>query len=313
MSDDTVMPHHRSHSHHDHSAKPANFNRAFAIGTALNLTFVVAELIFGFAANSLALIADALHNFSDVIGLMLAWGAAWLATRQPSAVLTYGYQRASILAALANAALLLVAVGAIAVESVQRFLEPEPVASGIVLWVAALGILINTATALMFMRGRERDINIRGAFLHMAADAAVSLGVVIAALLIAWTGWFWLDAAIGMAIALVIFVSSWGLARDGLNLALDAVPASIDRASVESCLQKLPGVSEVHDLHIWAMSTTETALTAHLVRPGAGLDDGLLTDIAHQLEHRFGIKHATLQVEAGDPAHPCRLAPADVV
>ena len=246
-----------------------------------------------------------------MIGLLLAWGAAWLATWRPTASHTYGYRRVSILAALGNAALLFAATGAILTEAVRRLLEPEPVEAGLVLWVAAIGIAINLATALLFMRGRHHDLNIRGAFLHMAGDAAVSLGVVVAALLIGWTGWLWLDPAVSLMVAAVILATTWGLTRDAVNLAVDAVPSGIDRHAVETYLGGLPGVTEVHDLHIWAMSTTETALTVHLVRPNAGLDDHLLTDACHTLEHRFGIHHATIQIEAG--VHACRLAPDHVV
>lgn len=306
--------HHHGHGHHHHGADdpaPTSHRTAFAIGTVLNLAFALAELGVGFFANSLALISDALHNFSDVVGLLLAWGAAWLATWRPTASHTYGYRRVSILAALGNAALLFAAIGAILAEAVRRLFAPEPVAAGPMLWVAALGIVINSATALMFMRGRHRDLNVRGAFLHMAGDAAVSLGVVAAALLIGWTGWLWLDPAVSLAVAAVILVTTWGLTRDALNLAVDAVPAGIDRHAVEDFLAGLPGVTEVHDLHIWAMSTTETALTVHLVRPNAGLDDQLLTEAAHELERRFAIHHATIQIEAG--VNECRLAPDHVV
>ncbi len=307
------MAHHRECLQHAHSYAPADFTLAFALGTGLNLAFVVTELAFGFVANSLALIADAIHNFSDVIGLVLAWGAAALAKRGPTASRTYGFRRGSILAAIGNAALLFVAIGAIAVEAMHRLQEPAPVASNTVLWVAGIGILINGLTALLFMRGREQDLNIRGAFLHMAADALVSAGVVLAALLIGFTGWLWLDPAVSLAVAVVILAGSVGLARESFNLALDAVPRGIDRVGIESYLAGLPGVIEVHDLHIWAMSTTETALTAHLVRPRSVADDHLLMAAADELRHRFGIQHATLQVEAGDPAHPCPLASADVV
>ncbi len=304
--------HHQGHHHHGpHHGAPTSHAVAFAIGTALNLAFAFAELGVGFFANSLALISDALHNFSDVVGLLLAWGAAWLATWRPTASHTYGYRRVSILAALGNAALLFAATGAILTEAARRLLAPEPVAAELVLWVAAIGIAINAATALLFMRGRHHDLNIRGAFVHMAGDAAVSLGVVAAALLIGWTGRLWLDPAVSVAVAAVILATSWGLTRDALNLAVDAVPAGIDRRAVEAYLAGLPGVTEVHDLHIWAMSTTETALTVHLVRPDAGLDDHLLSETCHTLEHRFGIHHATIQIEAG--LHECRLAPEHVV
>ncbi|MCA1453408.1 cation transporter [Bradyrhizobium sp. BRP22] len=308
------MAHHHDHSHaHDHaghSHAPDDFGRAFAIGASLNTAFVIAELVFGYAANSLALISDAVHNLSDVFSLLLAWGAAWLAGRRPTDTHTYGYRRASILAALFNAGLLLIAVGGIAVEALDRLREPAEVASWTVVWVAALGILINGGTALLFMRGRHGDLNIRGAYLHMAADASVSLGVVIAALLIMSTGWLWIDPAISLLIALVVVVSGWGLMRDSVNLALDAVPRGIELAEVREFLRRLDGVSEVHDLHIWAMSTNETALTAHLVRPG-GHDDAFLHHVCAELSHRFRIHHATLQVEADGAA--CKLAPEELV
>lgn len=302
------MPHDH---HHEHAHAPQSFGVAFAIGTALNIALVLAELTFGYLSNSLALMSDGVHNFSDVLGLLLAWGGSWLATRKPTASRTYGYRRASILAALGNSALLLLATGGLLLEAAQRLSNPHPVAGGTVLWVASAAIAINTATALLFMRGREHDLNIKGAFLHMAADAAVSFGVVVAALLILRTGQFWLDPAASIAVGLVILWSGWGLMRDALNLALDAVPASVDRSAVEKYLARLPGVSEVHDLHIWGMSTTETALTAHLVRPSSGSDDKLLADIARELEHEFGIQHTTIQFETGDLT--CRLAPAHVV
>jgi cobalt-zinc-cadmium efflux system protein len=301
---------HHSHGHAGHSHAPDNFGAAFAVGVTLNTAFVVAELVFGYAANSLALISDAVHNFSDVIALLLAWGAAWLARKLPTQQHTYGYRRASILAALINAGLLLIAVGGIAVEAVNRIQEPAVVAGWTVVWVAALGIAVNGGTALMFMRGRHGDLNIRGAFLHMAADAGVSLGVVVAALVIMGTGWLWVDPAISLCIAAVVLASGWGLARDSVNLALDGVPKSIELAEVRDFLGRLDGVTEVHDLHIWAMSTNETALTAHLVRPG-GYDDSFLHHACEQLSHRFNIHHATLQVEAGSDV--CKLAPAEVV
>lgn len=302
--------HDHTHSHAAHSHAPDNFGFAFVVGIALNTGFVAAELIFGYAANSLALISDAVHNFSDVIALLLAWAAGWLARRRPTPQHTYGYRRASILAALVNAGLLLIAVGAIAVEAFNRIREPAEVAGSTVVWVAALGIAINGATALLFMRGRDGDLNIRGAYLHMAADAGVSLGVVVAAFLIMLTGWLWVDPAISLCIAAVVLVSGWGLARDSVNLALDGVPRGIALADVKDYLGQLDGVTEVHDLHIWAMSTNETALTAHLVRPG-GYDDSFLHHVCEELSHRFNIPHATLQIEAGSDV--CKLAPAEVV
>jgi len=304
--------HHHSHAHDHagHSHAPDHFGAAFAAGALLNAAFVVAELAFGYAANSLALISDAVHNLSDVIALLLAWGGMWLAGKRPTETHTYGYRRASILAALFNAGLLLVAVGGITVEAVNRLREPAPVASWTVVWVAAVGIAVNGGTALMFARGRHGDLNVRGAYLHMVADAGVSLGVVAAALVIMVTGWLWVDPAISLGIAAVILASGWGLARDSLNLALDAVPRGIELVEVRDYLAGLDGVLEVHDLHIWAMSTKETALTAHLVRPG-GHDDAFLHLVCEGLAHRFKIHHATLQVEASGEA--CKLAPAELV
>ena len=302
--------HDHSHGHAGHSHAPDSFGWAFAIGAALNTAFVIAELIFGYAANSLALISDAVHNLSDVIALLLAWGAAWLAQKQPTQRHTYGYRRASILAALFNAGLLLVAVGGIVVEAINRLQQPAAVAGWTVVVVAALGILINGGTALLFMRGRRGDLNIRGAYLHMVADAGVSLGVVVAALIIMMTGWLWLDPAISLVIAAVVFWSGWGLARDSVNLALDGVPRGIELAKVRDYLGALEGVSEVHDLHIWAMSTNETALTAHLVRP-RGTDDAFLHHVCEELAHRFNIHHATLQIESNGEV--CKLAPAERV
>ena len=306
--------HGHSHGHgHGHAHAPADFGRAFAIGVALNTAYVVLEGVFGLLSGSLALLADAGHNLSDVFGLLLAWGASWLAKRRPTDRRTYGYKRGPILASLANAAILLIAVGAITWEAVHRLITPEPVATGTIIWVAAAGVVVNAGTAWLFMSGRKGDLNVRGAFVHMAADAGVTVGVIIAALLIGWTGWQWLDPAISLVIAAVILVGTWGLLRDSLDLAMDAVPPDIDQAAIRRYLRGLPGVTEVHDLHIWGMSTTESALTAHLVRPGAGLDDAMLSHAARELRERFGIGHPTLQVEAGDPAHPCRLSPGDVV
>src|SRR4051812_48645289 len=302
--------HDHSHGHAGHSHAPDNFGWAFAIGAALNTAFVVAELIFGYAANSLALISDAVHNLSDVIALLLAWGAMWLSQKQPTQRHTYGYRRASILAALFNAGLLLVAVGGIVVEAVNRLMEPAPVAGLTVILVAALGVVINSGTALLFMRGRHDDLNIRGAYLHMAADAGVSFGVVVAAALTMATGWTWIDPVVSLCIAAVVLVSGWDLARESVNMALDAVPRDIALGDVREYLASLDGVSEVHDLHIWAMSTNETALTAHLVRPD-GSSDAFLHGVCEELSHRFNIHHATLQIEAA--AEVCKLAPAERV
>ena len=299
-----------AHGHAGHSHAPTSFGAAFAIGVSLNTAFVIAELVFGYAANSLTLISDAVHNLSDVMSLLLAWGALWLSGRKPTDRHTYGYRRASILAALINAGLLLLVVGGIAVEAIDRLRNPGEVAGSTVLWVASLGIVINGATALLFMRGRDTDLNIRGAYLHMAADAGVSFGVVVAALVTIWTGWLWVDPVVSLIIAVVVLLSGWELARDSVNLALDAVPRDIALPEVRDYLAALDGVSEVHDLHIWAMSTNETALTAHLVRPG-GTDDAFLHQVCAELSRRFNIQHPTLQIEADGCA--CKLAPADVV
>ena len=304
---------HAGHGHAGHSHAPASFGRAFAIGTALNLTFVVVEAIFGLRANSVALLADAGHNLSDVLGLLIAWGASVLATRGPTARRTYGLRSTSILAALVNAVVLLLAIGAIAWEAVGRVSRPEPVATGTIVWVAAIGIIINGVTALLFMSGKKTDLNIRGAYMHMLADAAVSAGVVVAGITMAVTGWLWLDPVISLAIAAIITIGTWGLLRDSVNLALDAVPAHLDPAEVTRYLCSLPGVTGVHDLHIWGMSTTDVALTAHLIRPEIGDDDALLVDAAHVLHERFGISHPTLQIERGHGPHDCHLAPAHVI
>jgi cobalt-zinc-cadmium efflux system protein len=284
-----------------------NYNRAFAIGLSLNLGFVVLESIYGFAANSLALLADAGHNFSDVVGLVLAWTAAWLSKRRPSRYWTYGLGRTTIMASLINAVVLLIVVGGIAWEAVLRLKHAEPVPGGMVMVVAAIGIVINGVTAALFMSGSKDDLNIRGAFLHMAADAAVSLGVVIAALIMIRTGWLWLDPAMSLAIVAVIAVGTWGLFRESLDLALDAVPAGIDRETVAGFLESQAGVASLHDLHIWPLSTTSVALTAHLVNPDGTVDDDRLHHISEALHDKFGIDHATFQVERGNGAATCRL------
>lgn len=308
-------PHDSGHpaSHAGHSHAPSSFSTAFAVGTALNLAFVAAELVYGLRSQSLALVADAGHNFSDVLGLLLAWAAAGLAARLPTPKRTYGMRRFSILAALANALLLLIAIGAIAWEAVGRLQHPEPVQGATVMTVAAVGIVINTVTALMFMRGRKHDVNIRGAFLHMAADAAVSAGVVLAGLAITVTGWLWLDPATSLVLVVVIAIGTWGLLRESVNLALDAVPEGIDHSAVERYLAGLPGVKEVHDLHIWGMSTTEVALTAHVIRPEVCDDDELLLKVYRELEKTYGIKHPTIQIERGHGPTPCSLAASEVV
>jgi cobalt-zinc-cadmium efflux system protein len=298
-----------SHHSHGHNHKQANYNRAFVIGLVLNSGFVIIEALYGFLAHSLALLADAGHNLSDVLGLLLAWGASILARRPATQRHTYGLRRSSILAALFNAMFLLIAVGGIAWEAVQRFNNPNPVAGDTVIGVAAVGIVINTATALMFMSGREQDLNIRGAFLHMASDAIVSLGVLLAGIAILKTGWLWFDPVVSLIIVAVIVFGTWELLRDSVNLALDAVPNNIEPLAVRTYLAELPGVAQIHDLHIWAMSTTETALTAHLVMPTGYPGDAFLAQICQALHDQFGIEHTTIQVETGDPNHPCVLAP----
>lgn len=304
------MPHNHSHGH-DHGS--SNYNRAFIISVTLNTGFVIIEGVYGILANSLALLADAGHNLSDVLGLLLAWGASILARRRPTPRRTYGLRRSSILAALLNAILLLVASGAIAWEAIRRFLEPSPVSGGIIIGVAAVGIVINTVSALMFMSGRQSDLNIRGAFLHLVADAAVSLGAVLAGIAIIATGWLWFDPVVSLIIVAVIVVSTWQLFQESLNLATDAVPAGIEPLAVRTYLAELPGVAGVHDLHIWAMSTTETALTVHLVMPTGFPGDAFLMQVNRELHDHFGIEHTTLQIESGDPSYPCPLAQENIV
>ena len=307
------MSEHHSHSGHDHghSHAPASSNAAFAIGVALNISFVLVEFGYGLLANSLALLSDAAHNLGDVFGLLIAWGAIHLGKSLPTKRRTYGLRRSSILAALTNALVLLIIVGGIVWEAVGRILRPEAVSSSTVIWVATAGVVINLISALLFMAGRKRDININAAFLHMAGDAAVSVGVVLVGVGIYFTGWLWLDPAISILIGIAIVWGTWGLLRESLNLAMDAVPSGIDPHAVESYLAGLPGVRAVHDLHIWAMSTTEVALTAHLVMPEPPMDGKFLHAICGQLQGRFEIGHVTIQIEHGDSA--CHQAPADVV
>lgn len=303
---------HKGHSHGGHSHAPTSFGRAFLIGTILNISFVVVEATFGIMANSVALLADAGHNLSDVLGLLVAWGAATLSKRLPSKRYTYGLRKTSILAALFNAMFLLVAIGAIAFEAVRRFFDPQPVEGGIVMAVAAVGVLINGVTAWMFASGRKSDINIRGAYMHMFADAAVSAAVVIAGFLVLTTGWLWLDPATSLAIVVVVFIGTWGLLRDSVAMSLDRVPDRIVPAEVEEALVGLPGVTHVHDLHIWSMSTTEVALTCHLVMPDGGADDAFLTGITAMLRKKFAIHHPTIQVESSADG-TCEFEPHHVV
>ena len=298
----------KHHGHnHAHSHAPANYGRAFAVGITLNTLFILIEILYGLKANSLALLADAGHNASDVLGLVVAWAAIWLTKRRPSARYTYGLQSSSILAALANAIFLLIAIGGILWEATHRISHPEVVMGNTVMAVAAGGVLINGFTALLFMKGSKEDLNIRGAFLHMATDAAVSLGVVVSGFVILGTGWLWLDPAVSIAIAIIIIFGTWGLLRDSANLALHAVPAHIDAAKVKSFLEKTKGVTEVHDLHIWAMSTTDVALSAHLLMPGGHPGDHALKALMNELQAHFGIGHATIQIELGQT--DCALAP----
>lgn len=296
------------HSHSHHHA-PQTYTRAFQIGIGLNVGFVLIEAGFGWVTQSLALLADAGHNLSDVLGLGLAWGASYLVQRPPNPTYTYGLRRSSILAALLNAILLLLAMGGIAWEALRRLQDPTPVPGLTLIWVAGVGVVINTLTALLFFSGGKGDLNIRGAFLHMAADALVSVGVVLAGVAILLTGWLWFDPAISLIIVVVIVAGTWNLLREALGLILDRVPKHIEPLAVRTFLQELPGVAQVHDLHIWAMSTTETALTAHLVMPTGYPGDDFLTHTCEELHHHFDIDHSTLQIELGNGQHSCRLEP----
>jgi cobalt-zinc-cadmium efflux system protein len=296
-----VTGHHHSHAHsHGPGGAAGGYGRAFAIGVGLNSVFVLIEAGFGIWSGSMALVADAGHNLSDVLSLLIAWGAAYISTLPAKGRFTYGFKASTILAALANAALLLVALGAILVETLTRLLDPAPVEGWTMIVVAGVGILVNGGTALLFAGGRKHDINIRGAFMHMAADALVSVGVVAAGAVILLTGALWVDPVTSLIIVGVIGWGTWGLLKDSVKLSLLAVPEAIDQTAVRTYLAGLPGVTTVHDLHIWPMSTTETALTAHLVMPGGHSSDAFLRDLAHELEHRFGIGHTTVQVETGE-------------
>jgi len=292
---------------HDHGPYASNSDRAFAIGVTLNLLFVLVETGFGTITGSLALIADAGHNFSDVIGLVLAWSASVLARKAATEKRTYGFRRATIMASFISAVLLLVALGAIAWEAVGRLLNPAPVKGLVVIIVAVIGVAINTITAALFLSGRKKDLNIRGAFLHMAADAGVSLGVVVAGIVIALKGWFWIDPAISLVIVAVILVGTWKLLKNSLNLTLDAVPEGVDIAGIKSYLAGLEHVVQIHDLHIWALSTTEVALTVHLMTTDESLDMDKLCALQRHLHDRFGIAHATIQVEKESVDGACLL------
>jgi cobalt-zinc-cadmium efflux system protein len=293
-----------SHNH-NHGAVLQNFNRAFIIGIALNVIYIVVEVTYGLLIDSMALLADAGHNFSDVLGLLLAWGAAYLAKTASTEKRTYGLRKSTILAAFFNAILLMIAVGAITIEAVRKLILPAPVEGTTMMIVAGIGFFINAITAFLFMKGREKDLNIKGAFLHMAADAGVSLGVVIAGFVIVSTGWLWVDPVISLIIVLVITVGTWGLLKDSFHLSMDAVPKGIDLKEVGNYLKGIEGVAEVHDLHIWAMSTTEIALTAHLVIPDEKKDDYFLKKICGELHSRFGIVHSTIQIEKSAQSANC--------
>lgn len=322
MPSNHSVPEHTQHMHHDHDyghthahdhghghvhGDPATQGRAFAIAIVLNSAFVAVEFGYGFLAHSTALMADAGHNLSDVLALALAWGAAILSRKAPSNRFTYGLRSSSTLVALANAAFLLVACGAIGWEAVQRFWTAPQVNTLTVITVAAIGIVINGLSAALFMNGAKGDMNIRGAYLHMAADAAVSLGVVAAAVLIRYTGWNWLDPVTSVLIVAVIIYGTWGMLRESLHLALNAVPRQVDVVAIANYLGSLHGVTSIHDLHVWGMSTTESALTVHLVMPQGYPGDHFMDDITHTLRHRFALLHSTIQIEQGTTQHVCAL------
>lgn len=291
---------------HDHNHQISNYNRAFAIAVVLNIIFVAIEAGYGVAAGSLALIADAGHNLSDVLSLLLAWGAGLLATKPATEKRTYGFRKVTIMASLASSILLLVALGGITLEAIGRFFDPKPVDGMTVIVVAAIGVVINTITALLFVSGQKHDLNIRGAFLHMAADAGVSFGVVVAGIIIMVTGWLLIDPLISLLIVAVILVGTWSLLRDSMNLAIDAVPKGIDMAEIKRYLTSVENVCQIHDLHVWSMSTTEVALSVHLIIVGDSLNNDFLPKLQQQLHDRFSIEHSTIQVERKDDG-PCML------
>lgn len=292
---------------HDHSHEIENYNRPFAIGVILNVIFVLIEISYGILADSLALIADAGHNISDVLSLLLAWGASVLATKAATEKRTYGFRKATVMASLVSAIILLVALGAITLEAIDRFLQPKPVAGTTVIVVAAIGVVINTATALLFVKGQHHDLNLRGAFLHMAADAAVSLGVVIAGIFITFYGALWIDPVISLFIVTVIFIGTWGLLRESINYAIDAVPKGIDIAGIKEYLLNVERINCIHDLHVWPLSTTVVALTVHVVVDAETLDNEFLLELQQHLHDHFGIEHATIQVESAMSENVCML------
>jgi cobalt-zinc-cadmium efflux system protein len=293
--------------HHHHHAPQAGQGRTFAIAVALNVVIVIVQAVYGFIAHSTALLADAGHNLSDVLGLLLAWGAVWLGTRKPSERYTFGLGSSSILASLANAALLLFACGAIVLEAVQRLLNPAPVAGLDVFIVATIGLVVNGFSAWLFMRGSKEDLNIRGAFLHMAGDAGISAAVAVSGLVILYTGASWVDPAMSIVVVAVIVAGTWGLGRDAMRLAMAAVPPGVDKPRIEKYLSDLPGVTDVHDLHVWALSTTENAMTAHIVMPAGHPGDVFVDAIVGTLRRDYAMHHATLQVEMGTTVHSCSL------
>ncbi len=296
-----------SHSHNHHHHEINNYNRSFTIGITLNVIFVIIEVTYGLLADSLALIADAGHNLSDVISLLLAWGASYLATKHPTHTRTYGLRKVTIMASLFSAVLLFVALGGIAWESLERLSSPQPVNGFIIIVVAAIGVVINTATALLFVKGQKHDLNIRAAYLHMAADAAISLGVVIAGIAIMLTGWLWLDPAISLGIAVIILFGTWRLLKDSIDLSIDAVPQGIDVTLIKNYLSGLENVSDIHDLHVWALSTTEIALTVHLVTTSEFIDNCFLQEVQKYLHHHFNIEHTTIQIENEKDNYVCIL------
>ncbi|OIP58482.1 MAG: cation transporter [Ignavibacteria bacterium CG2_30_36_16] len=293
------------HSHNHSNNISASFNKAFGYGISLNIIYIIVEVVFGLMVNSMALLADAGHNFSDVLGLILAWGAAMLAQKSPTTKTTYGLRKSTILAALFNGILLMIAVGGISIEAIRKLINPEPVQGATMMIVAGVGVIINAATALLFIKGKEKDINIKGAYLHMTADAGVSFGVVAAGFLIYLTNWLWLDPAVSLLIVVVITISTWGLLRDSFMLSVDAVPSGIQLEDVKKYLEAIPGVEEVHDIHIWGMSTTETALTAHLVIPTVNGTDEILKNICKEVNDKFEIAHCTIQFERSAKSASC--------
>ena len=310
------MSHNHSHNTkdgHNHDHGEVNYNKAFIIGSLLNISFILIELWFGYSSKSLSLVSDAIHNTTDVFGLFISWAGIWFATRKPTNKRTYGFGRGSILTSLINAIIILVAAGGIFVEGIHRLGSPVSVMGSTVVWVAIIGILINGITALLFLQGRKNDINIRGAFVHMAVDALVSLGVVVAGLLITLTGFAWIDPIVSIIIAGIIVLTTWSLMKDSLNLALDAVPEHVNRDEIKKYLETLPGVCAVHDLHIWAISTKETGLTAHLVHGDITIAENVVQKATKELESKFSIGHVTLQVERDTSGRFCRIEPDHII